>query len=65
MSSIARNELAFGRHVPEEEIVAGLDAVTIDDICALSATVLDFDRAAFAAVGNVASEDAYRAVLND
>ncbi len=32
MSRIAKNEIYFGRDVPLEEVAAGIDAVTNDDV---------------------------------
>jgi len=63
MSTVARNELIYGRAVSEEEIVRGIDAVTADSIAELSARVMDFEQMSFSAVGNVADEDTYLNLL--
>lgn len=63
MSAIARSELNYGRYVDEDEIVAGLDRVTRDDVAELAQSVLDFDRLSFSAVGNVAGQEVYLEAL--
>ena len=63
MSAIARNELTYGRYIPEDEIVAGLDAVTLEAVTALAGEVLDWDRMSFAAVGNIDTKQAYLDIL--
>jgi len=63
MSAIARNELTYGRYIPEDEIVAGLDAVTLEDVTTLARETLDFGRMTFAAVGNIGEEAAYMGLL--
>lgn len=64
MNSMARNEMTYGREVTEDELVAGLDAVTQADVQALAQRLLDFEQVSFSAVGNVDSEEAYRMVLH-
>jgi predicted Zn-dependent peptidase len=39
MSRIARNEIYFGRDVPLEEVAAGVDAVTNDDVMRMARTM--------------------------
>ena len=63
MNAMARNEMTYGRHVSEDELVAGVDAVTKEDVQALACRLLDFSRASFSAVGQVDSEEAYRKTL--
>jgi predicted Zn-dependent peptidase len=51
MTRLGRLELYFGRIVPVEEVLAGIDAVTLDDVHRLCAQVLDSGRHAIAAIG--------------
>lgn len=63
MNAMARNEMTYGRHVSEDELVAGVDAVTKEDVKDLACRLLDFSQVSFSAVGQVDSEDAYRKTL--
>lgn len=65
MSTIARNELTFGRAIAEEEIIERLDAVTCEQVVELSRELLDFDQMSFSAVGEIAGEEKYMEVLKD
>ena len=46
MSNLARQEMYFGRHVSLDEIAASIDAVTADDILAISRELFDGSRLA-------------------
>lgn len=63
MNAMARNEMTYGRHVSEDELTAGVDAVTREAVQALACRLLDFSRASFSAVGQVDQEAAYRKTL--
>lgn len=63
MNHIGRSELAFGRVIPPEEIVQRYDAVTGEDVQRVAQQLLRFDQASLCAVGQVRSEDGYRALL--
>ena len=47
-----------------EEILAGYDAVSREDIRALAEELFDFDALSLSAVGRVRSEEEYRALLD-
>jgi predicted Zn-dependent peptidase len=51
MSRLGRNELYFGAVADTDEIIAKYDAVTPQDIAALSEYCLDLDRASLSVVG--------------
>ncbi len=59
MSSMARNEMVFGRIQTPEEAVAKLEAVTCADVLELAKELLDFEKMSFSAVGNVAETEQY------
>lgn len=68
VSSVAsrngRGVLLKGRVTPEEEITAAIRAVTLDELKAVSAEMLDTDRISFCSVGKVKTESEYRKILN-
>jgi predicted Zn-dependent peptidase len=57
MSRLAKNEFHFGRDLPFEEIMAGLDAVTLDDLADLGDTIIRGDRFSLVALGPVTEGD--------
>ncbi len=59
MSSMARNEMIFGRIQTPEEAVARLEAVTCAHVLELAQELLDFEKMSFSAVGNVAETEEY------
>lgn len=63
MSSIARSQLNYGRNISEEEIVAGLEAVTGDDVLALAGEIFSFDSMSFSAVGDISPQQQYMDVI--
>ena len=63
MNAMARNEMTYGRHVSEDELVAGVDKVTCEEVRLLACRLLDFSKASFSAVGQVDEESAYRKTL--
>lgn len=60
MSGLAKGEIYFGRCIPPDEVVAGIDAVQSEEILALAGRIFQTDRLTVAALGPV-SDDA----LND
>ena len=64
MSALGRGELLTGEVLSTEEVIAAYDAVTAEDVRALAAELLDFDRVSLSAVGRVGSEERYRELLN-
>ena len=63
MSTIARNEMIYGREVSEDELIAGIDSVTSEDIKKLANRVFDYSRGTLSAVGNVARKSEYASLL--
>ena len=63
MNGMARNEFLYGRQVEPEELIAGLEAVTCDDVLALARELLRDEAMSFSAVGKVRTEEEYRALL--
>ncbi len=53
MSRLARNELFFGRAIPLEEVLANIDAVTLEDVSRLASRVLDPRRLGATVLGTV------------
>jgi predicted Zn-dependent peptidase len=53
MSNLARQDLHFGRQFTLEEIIGGIDAVTVERIHALSQNLFRDSRVALAAVGRL------------
>ena len=63
MNGMARNEFLYGRQVEPEELIAGLEAVTREDVLALARELLRPEAMSFSAVGKVRTEEEYRALL--
>jgi predicted Zn-dependent peptidase len=53
MSRLAKNEIQFGRFVPYEEIEAGLDRVTADQVTGLAQEIFHPDSMALVLLGPV------------
>ena len=51
MMRLARNEISYGRQVPERELLKKLAAVKMDDINAVAREVLDTDRYVMVSLG--------------
>ena len=64
MSALGRGELLTGSVLSAEEVIAAYDAVTAEDIQALAAELLDFERVSLSAVGRVAPAERYRELLS-
>jgi predicted Zn-dependent peptidase len=57
MTSLAKNEISFGRHVPPEEIIEKIDAVGCEEIRSLAKKLFQPGAMTVAAIGPVAEED--------
>src|SRR5437868_1963522 len=55
MSGIARQEYYFGRQFSPDEIIAHIDAVTLDDIVGVARTIVDPDSLSLTLLGNLKS----------
>jgi len=53
MSRIAKNEIYFGRDVPLDEVAAGIDAVTNDDVLRISRRLFRPDALALTVLGDL------------
>ena len=65
MSTIARNEMIYGREVSEDELLKGLDAVTIEDVKALAQRIFDFGTVSLSVVGTIGKKSEYSALLKE
>jgi len=57
MTKLAKNEIYFGRDVPIDEVMAGIDAVTAEGVRDLAGSMFKADSLALAVVGGVNKED--------
>lgn len=64
MTNNAKNQFVYGKAVSPEEIAAGYDSVTADDVQALAKTIFDFDKMSLASVGKVSSVEEYKKSAN-
>jgi len=53
MTRLAKNEIYFGRHLPPEETVAGIEAVSGEEIRQLAGEIFNADKISLAALGKV------------
>jgi len=53
MSGIARQEYYFGKQFSADEIIAAIDAVTLDEILGVANTVVDPESLSLTVIGNV------------
>ncbi|MEE0389890.1 MAG: insulinase family protein, partial [Agathobaculum sp.] len=64
MMTIGRSELIRGEVSRIEDVLAGYDSVTRDDILELARRIFDPAQASLAVVGNPGAEDEYRELLS-
>lgn len=57
MVRLAQNEINFSRHIPLQEIIDGVNATTVEDICELSAELFRKDRLALTTLGPINAKD--------
>ena len=65
MTTIARNEMVYGREVSEDELIEGINSVRREDIARLANRVFVPEKTSFSAVGAVAKKSEYLALLQD
>jgi predicted Zn-dependent peptidase len=53
MMKLAKNEIYFQRNIPAEETVTGIEAVTVEDVRDLAASMFSPEQICFAATGSV------------
>ncbi len=63
MVRLAQNEINFGRHLPLQEIIDGVNATTVDDICALSREMFREDRLALTTLGPISDKENFEHLL--
>ncbi len=63
MTRLAQNEIHFGRDIPVQDIIAGIEAVSKEDILALSKTLLDAEKFCLTLLGPVENKEVYKALL--
>jgi len=65
MSQNAREQMVYGRFFSPDELSAGYEAVTADDVMETAREIFDFKRASFFAVGKVKDADHYKAIVEN
>jgi predicted Zn-dependent peptidase len=56
MLRLAKNEINFGHYIPLEDIIAGVEKVTTDEVLELARELLQPDAWGMAALGPVAAD---------
>jgi predicted Zn-dependent peptidase len=64
MTRLAKNEINFGKEIPTEEVIAGIDAVSADEIRALAGEIFNPSVIGLAAIGRMSEHDLALSVLN-
>ncbi len=59
MNSMARNEMVYGKHISEEDMVSGVECITSDSIVQLARQTLDFSQLSMSVVGDVSDKQQY------
>lgn len=57
MIRLAKNEISFGRHIPEDHVIAAVDAVTAEDVRRLAFEMFRADTISVAAMGRISETD--------
>ena len=60
----ARNLLLYSKIVPEEEIIANIRSVTLDDIRKTANEIFDFSQISLCVTGKTKSKKAYKEIIN-
>jgi predicted Zn-dependent peptidase len=63
MTRLARNEIAFGEHIPVETVLRSIDRVTAEDVQALAVEIFDPSAVGLAAIGPVSEKDLTLGIL--
>jgi predicted Zn-dependent peptidase len=63
MIRLAQQEIHFSRHVPMEEVLSRIDAVSTQDILTLSRRLFDDDRVALTTLGPIADESLFSGLM--
>ena len=59
-----RGVLLYGKVIPEEEVIAKIRAVTLDELKETAAKLLNLSKISLCTAGNVGSEKSYKEILN-
>ena len=65
MNVIARNEMIYGREVSEDELIEGIDSVSLEDVQKLAQRIFDFNTASLSVVGTIGKKSEYAGLLKD
>jgi predicted Zn-dependent peptidase len=57
MIRLAKNEISFGRHIPEDDVIAAIDAVTAEDVRKLAFEMFRPGAMSLAAMGRISEKD--------
>ena len=57
MIRLAKNEISFGRHIPEDDVIAAIDSVTAEDIRKLAFEMFRPEAISLAAMGRISEKD--------
>ena len=57
MTRLAKNEICFGRHIPSEDVIAGIDAVTSEDVRTLAREMFNPAMITVTAIGPISEKD--------
>jgi predicted Zn-dependent peptidase len=63
MVRLAQNEINFGRHISLQEIIDGVNATTVEDICELSRELFREDRLALTTLGPINEKENFEDIL--
>jgi predicted Zn-dependent peptidase len=64
MSSMAKNEIYYGREVKVEEVIEKIQAVGMDDVVALADEIFRDERLIFVSLGRFSEDDLPRPLLS-
>lgn len=59
-----RNVLLYGKVIPEEEVIAKIRAVTLDELRTTAKEILDINKISLCVAGKTASEKTYKQILD-
>ncbi len=57
MIRLAKNEISFGRHIPEDDVIAAVDAVAAEDVRKLAFEIFRAGAISIAATGRLSEKD--------
>ncbi len=64
MMRLAQQEISFGRHLPMQEIIAKIDAVSVQDLSALACRLFGDDRMALTALGPIRDASLFSGLIS-